>query len=677
MTTLDLGNKKVDVGDGITVLKIGGKARDDATARLSKSLTVVRANDVPRPRARGEATPAPGPAPAAEPRGDVVTAEAGVAKAEGAFAEAKTALESAEVAYSAAQDALLDARRAVDKEAADALVAVEARLEVAQAGAAAARKALDQAREAAERSRADELSKRSEAEREAAAWRDELAQLERNKSDLAARLSKLGPAPDPAPVEEALAGLRRLRQVKPKPSSKGGELAQRWVAACEQLASLPAPPSPPEWLVTPALAALTEAREAVAEAEANLAPSTADPAKIDAVEAAHREVLEAEQRVMRKGNRQNKKRLDSAQEAERVALLTVGVTSYGEFLQRVVPGERAGGDDRIKQARAALADAEAVWEELHGGQASTEYTAAREHQQAVRAEAHAMLGREVPDDEIEEALRAQLESVVDTGWAEQALVDALRAAGAGVEGSDVEAAAEAWLASVPERREQHAAVEKEQGGIDERIAELQRLLDDAPAGSEPESESESGSADADARAGAFAELQLALDEADAAEKEAEAAVAEARRHVDASEQGKARAAGLEAEADKARVALDQARAKVADSEKALTDARKAAADAARAAEAAAKSATAPAPAPVAKRSDTSPSSVEADVWLLARLASSDAAAFVVDARALHGKRALRLLERAAKAQPVVVLGDEGGVTSWAAGLGDRATVRAV
>jgi len=672
VTTLDLGNKRVDVGEGITVLKIGGKARDDATTRLAKSLPVVRADDVPRPRPRDGATPASGPAPlpAAQPKGDVVAAEADVAKAEGALAEAKAALESAEVAHSAAQDALLDARRSVDKEATDTLVAAEARLEVAQAGAAAARKTLDQAREAAERSRADELSKRGEAERQVAEWRDEHAQLEQKLADVAGRLAELGPARDPAPVEEALAGLRRLRQVKPKPSSKGGELADKWAAAREKLASLPAPPSPPEWLVTPALAALTEAREALVEAEANLAPSTADPAKIDAVEAAHREVLEAEQRVMRKGNRQNKKRLDGAQEAERVALLAVGVTSYGEFLQRVIPGERAGGDERIKHARAALADAEAVWEELHGGQASTEYTAAREHQLAVRAEAQAVLGREVPDDEIEAALRSHLEAFVDTGWAEQALVDALTAAGATVEGNDLEAAAEAWLASVPERREQRRAVEKEQAGIDERIAELQQLLADSPAASGSEAPPESGAA------GAFAELQLALDEADAAEKDAEGAAAEARKRVDASERSEARAAGFEVAADTARAALDKARAKVADGEKALADARQAASDAARAAEAAPK----PAPAPAAKRAgNASPSSVEADVWLLARLAaaSADAAAFVVDARALQGSRALRLLERAAKARPVVVLGDDGEVTSWAAGLGDRATVRAV
>ena len=671
MTTLDLGNKKVDVGEGITVLKIGGKARDDATTRLAKSLPVVRADDVPRPGARSATlATTPAPAPAAQPKGDVVAAEADVAKTEAALAEAKTALENAEVAYSAAQDALLDARRSVDKDVTDALIAAEARLEVAQAGAAAARKTLDQAREAAERSRADELSKRSEAERQAAAWRDEHAQLERKKADVAGRLAQLGPAPEPALVEEALAGLRRLQQVKPKPSSKGGELADKWVAAREKLASLPAPPSPPEWLVTPALAALTEAREALAEAEANLAPSTADPAKIDAVEAVHREVLEAEQRVMRKGNRQNKKRLDSAQEAERVALLAVGVTSYGEFLQRVMPGERAGGDDRIKHARAALADAEAVWEELHGGQASTEYTAAREHQQAVRAEAHAMLGREVPDDEIADALRSHLEAVVDTGWAEQALVDALGAAGVAIEGKDVEAAAEVWLASVPERREQRASIEAEQAGLDERMAELQRLLADAPAASDSEPAPESGAPDP------FAELQLALDEAEAAEKEAETAVVEARKRVDASEQGEARAAGFEVAADTARAAVDKARAKVADGEKALSDARKAASDAARAAAAAPKPAPAPAAAKPAGKA-ASPSSVESDVWLLARLASADAAAFVVDARALRGSRALRLLERAAKVRPVVVLGDEGEVTSWAAGLGDRATVRAV
>jgi hypothetical protein len=636
VTTLDLGGKKVDVGDGVTVLKIGGKARDDAAARLAKSLPVVGVDDVPRPRARG----------------DVVTAEADVAQAESAFREAKAALDDAEVAYRAAQDALLDARRAVDRDSADALTAAEARLEVAQAGAAAAGRALEQAREAAERARADDLSRRSEAERQAAARRDEKTEVEGKKAEIAGRLAQLGDAPDPKPVEEALAGLRRLQQVKPKPSARANELADRWVRAREQLAALPAPPSPPEWLLTPALAALTEAREALAEAEASSAPSTIEPAKIEAVEAAHREVLEAEQRVMRKGNRQNKRRLDNAQEAERVALQAVGVASYGEFLQRVVPGERSGGDERLQQARAALADAEAVWEELHGGQASAEYTAAREQQQAVRAEAISMLGSEVPDDELEGALRARLETVVDTAWAEQALADALAAAGAPVEG-DLEAAAEAWLASIPGRQEQRAAVESELAAIEARASELAEQSEDAPG------EAAGGAAAAPrAQGDPFAELQLALDDAEAAEKEAEAAVAAARRRVAEAEQGEARAAGLESAADTARAALDEARARAADAERALEEARRAASER-------------------AKAPPASPTTIAADVWLLARLASGDAGAFVVDARALAGRRALRLLEKAAAGRPVVVLGDEGDVTAWAAGLGDRATVRAI
>jgi chromosome segregation protein len=677
VTTLDIGGKKVDVSNGVTVVKLTSGSRDDVASRLAKTLPVVRAGDVPRPARPHAQQQQAQPQQTPEPPTDAASAEAEVAAAEAALADAKVALDHAEVAYRAAQDALLDARRTVDRDAIDALRHAEARLEVAQAGAAAARRALVQAREAANKTDADAKARRSEAERQAAEWRAQLDELQARRRDVDERLRAAGPAPEAAPVEEALAGLRRLRSVKPKPSAQAAELADRWVAARARLAALPGPPSPPEWLVAPALAALTEAREALAEADASVAPPTVDPARIEAVEAAHREVLEAEQRAMRKGNRQNKRRLDAAQEDERAALVAVGVNTYGEFLQRVVPDDGLGsGDERVKQARAALADAEAVWEELHGGQASTEYTAAREDAHAVRAEALALLGQEVADDQLEAALRAHVEAVVDTGWAEQALADALAASGAPA-GDDLEAAAEAWLASLPQRREERAVIEAEGDALDTRAAELERLLADAP----PD---QAGGGDGDGSptvADAFAELQAALDEADEAEREAEAAVAEAQRRVEARDQAEARAAGFETAMETARVALDEARDRFESCERALDAARTAHSEAADAIEAAAKVATAAADktatSTATATADTTPS-VEADVWLLARLASTaGAAAFVVDARALIGRRSLLLLEKAAAARPVVVLGDEGEVTVWAAALGDLATVRTV
>jgi hypothetical protein len=78
--------------------------------------------------------------------------------------------------------------------------------------------------------------------------------------------------------------------------------------------------------------------------------------------------------------------------------------------------------------------------------------------------------------------------------------------------------------------------------------------------------------------------------------------------------------------------------------------------------------------------------MEVELYLLARLsavrgASGGPLPLVVDGAVVAGmpeapgKRMLGLLQRASSSVQVVVLGDDGQIAGWAAGLGDQAAVR--
>jgi hypothetical protein len=710
MTTLEFLGKSVDVGNGVTVLRLAVADRERAIQAMASRAVVVGMHDFPAPPA--SAAPASAASSAAtgavgqSPTPHVVVedgsaeAEAEIAKAEAAVADARAAVDHADRAYRDAQSALLEANRSLDPDAAAAVAEAEARLEVAQAGAAAARRTLVQAREAADRTKTEDDRRRAEAMETVRRFQEERTLIEAQRAEVVARLASSTDPRDARAVEEALAGLRRLQQVKPKPSPRAVELAERWTDVRSRLRELPTPPAPPEWLAAPALVALKEAREALAGAEAGARPVVAEPATIEAVEAAHGEVLESEQRVMRKASRGNKRRLETAQEAERAALGALGVASYGEYLQKVGPRTegRTPGEDPVAIARAALADAEAVWEELHGGEVTPEYTAAKEFEATVRLEAIVLLGREVVDIELDIELRGHLEAVVDTGWAEETLADALRRVGIERQ-DDLIGPAEAFLATVPMQRAEREAIEAELAEVDARLASVESELTEHQSnaffGEDTAGGATAESAGGDA-ADPFAELQLALDEAEAAELAATSAVSEARERLEASERATTRVAEFERDSDATRTAVDTARERLAEVERALEAARRASAEAAvsaRAAEvkaaaasakaaqdaaAAAAAASAAAAAEAAAATAKPRLSVEANLWLLARLTASDAdRPVVVDARAIPGTGTLRLLEKAAAARPVVLLGDEGEVSAWAKGLGSRATVRTV
>lgn len=649
---------------------------------------IVHPGDLPGARPASASEPEPEPESAAAPTGT----GAALVRAETEVAELQRRLDAAERAAKAADLELNKAKAGVDDSAAARIPGLEAILDVARTATEDARRKLADLETRIARVNEEASAQRSEFRALIDRLQTERTTLEANRAELVGRMIETGDPGDPKAVEEALQGLRRLQSVKPKPSSRAAELAEQWVEASARLAALPQPPQPPEWLVTPALEALQEARDAVAAAESGSDELDVDPARIEALDRAHREVLESEQRTMKKSSRSNRKKLEAAHEAERTALSALGVTSYGEYLQHVAPNISGGGnrEERLADAKAALADAEAVWEELHGGQASPEWTEAKQHQAAIRQEALEVLGADVDDADLDAALRGHLETVVDTEWAEQALVTALRRGGVhDIEvDADLEAVADRWLQESPSRRETRTTLQAELEAIDSRLAVVEEQLvehqsndffgDDG--GDEEPSEDEAS----------LATMRTRVEDAETTEAEAESALQRARFEASAAETKRTVLSALENTATARHTDVQDLTTQLADAEAALATTKAAASKAE--AEANAK----PKPKPKAAAAASSNGAVdlssvvgmEAEAYLLARVAALRGATggplpMVLDADLLSGlseraaKRVFRLLGRLADSMQLVVLGDDEEIATWAEGLGDRAAVRTV
>lgn len=657
-----------------------------------RMLTSDLARELALPRAAGAVVvlgpDLPGAVAMEEPR-DLAAAEAEVATAEAVLAEAKAELAEARRSLAAAEATLLAAQHRVDKDAPAILAAAEARLAEARSAAGDAGRILDEAERAAAGA---EIAHRETASR-LAALRAERTGLETQRAEIVSRLAASEDPADPSSVEAALAGLRRLRQVKPKPSAKATDLADRWAEVSARLAALPQPPQPPEWLVIPALAALHEARAAAAEVENAPTPVASDPALTEALEAAHREVLEAEQRAMKKGSRANRRRLDAAHAAEQAALAALGVGSYGEYLQGETGGDGGGRDERLAAARAALADAEAVWEELHGGEASPEWTAAKEAQARIREEARELLGGDVDDDEAEDRLRNHLDKVVETGWAENELSKALADAGVAA-GDSPEVTADRWLNESPAMREAHRLLETQLSEIDGRLSVVDEQLAETKAdaffGEGGDAATGAASPPAPTAVSRMDVLAQALEQARRAVVNGVDAVDSAKERLAASEHERGRIPALEDEVSMARRRVDEAGERVRHAESAL--AAVAAAAAAGTGRPDANGAMTPAvagPTPGPGTYDVSGVvGMEVEAYLLARVAALRGAVggplpLVIDVAAVAGlndgasRRVLRLLGRLVASMQIVVLGDDEKVSKWAEGVGDHAAVRSV
>ena len=666
-------------------IEVNGE-REWLTAEVATRLGLEAnpAKVVVEPAALPGAAKAPGPepgdrGPGADPAAGAAqeAAAARVAEAEEGLAQAQAVLAEAEA----------EARLAGADQPAAAEGPDDGGGRSSEAAVGEAKGRLDLARQELQQAR-DALAE-AEASTAAAAkvegLMSEQAELEEARAELVARLAETSAPTDPAPLQQALTELRRVRAVKPEPSAAAARLAERWAEITKRLADLPAPPEPPEWLVAPAMAALQEAREALSRIDGAGRDPSEDAELVEALDRAHRQVLDAEQKLMRKGSRAQRRRVEHARQAEQEALLALGVATYGEYLQRVAPGAAPSvkDDERLAAARAALADAEAVWEELHGGLASPEWTAAKAEAADVRAQAHELLGRAVPDAELEAALRDHHDEVVDVEGAEQSLADALVVvAGETSLGPDLEAAAQQWLDEEPVRSQARAELEAELARLDGRLAtvgaDVAEHQADAFFGADGSGSAPDGGGGPGAGTGA---AQARVDRAEEEEREAQAALERAEQRAAADLDEQRRRAERDRVAQAARQTVRAAEAALGEARLSLEAARVAAAAAAPAP----PTAESLPPGELPEPDLGAVTAVEAQVYLLACLAAVQGVPqgplpLFVDAAAVAGLaegpagRVLALLERVAGGVQVVLLGDDGPVGEWARSRGDRAAV---
>ena len=643
------GDHPVALHPQVTVLTGAGDEKDRWIERI-RAAAAKAAGGTLLP----EAVLAPGDLPGAR----MVTVEAGAKQSSQRVEAARGALEAARSAEESARNELLRAQQTERTPVPDTeqVRSAQERLATAQAAAESIGAELAAAALEAEQEMA---GARSAFEEQVAERRHRVEELDERRAGLAERRAELEAVlaepdpPDVSAVEAALAAYSEATKGSTEPLPESSALAQRWADAQRRLAEAPGA-EPPAWLLVPAEEALDRAREVLRNAEQSAGAASMDADAAARIEDAHRRVLDAEQRMMDRPGMLSKRKVDAALDAEREALEAVGVRSYNDYLQIMANRDSDDAERRITAARAAVADAEAVWEELHRPLPTPERSAIEIELASLREEAAAALGRTVPDDELEAALRGARAD--DGGEALAAVADAVRAAG-GDPGEDPASAAEHLVRDVTARQRRRedaetglAAADREAAWVDKTWAELS---------SELQAEEPQPSGDLAARlAEVRARSEAANDEVVAAEQELQLA----REQAAPAEGATDVAADAEARVAEAAVARERAEAELRRLEE--DDARR-------------DSPTGPVE--VADLKNVVP--LEAELYVLGRLASmrattngSAGAPLVVDdgfgdldddARG----RILDLLARASTVVQVVVVSDESYLVTWAERLG--------
>jgi hypothetical protein len=595
------------------------------------------------------------------------------------LADARRALLRAREAHTGAELALAVGRSALDPDARVAMMAAEGALEAARRAREDAAARARTTQEALDAARAEAAARQADARADTDRRR---SALEQRRQDVLAALAAT-PTTDPTPVAEALAELRRVEALPARPVEEALALADAWAALQARRAAVPPPRTAPTSLVQAALETLEAARADHARAHemARLAELTPEDARD--IEAAHAAVVGAAEK-MEGGRRPRplaRRHLEAARTAEQELLERLGLPSYHAFLLRVAPGlSMPIKEERLARADAALADAEAVWEELHAPAADDH------HAQELAAEANRLRALAVtllgddPGADVEGSLRA-LRRAADAEPARLALVRALEAAGAApAAGDDPAPAASAWLAYADEDHARRAALQAELGGVRSDLEGLPDAADPA----EPDSARGVSAGESRVALQACRRLKAELDEARAAfesvtahEEVARRARNQASSRLENARSAELRVVALAEELEGAGAAHERAASYVEELERTEVARR------------AASAPVPPAPVPMAAPEvDITDVDVdELEVYLLARLVAqrsigeAGSLPFVID-DAFTGlpvettEKAIGVLERFVPAFQLIYLSDDPEIEAWARLFGPKgASVR--
>lgn len=385
------------------------------------------------------------------------------------------------------------------------------------------------------RAAADAMSRHAEAVGDKGRdLRDRRAAAEARLDELEHELATLGVPVDIGPVGAALSALRNI----PAPADR--EDARRLLTEVDALLTSRGAMkvrAAPTWLVDAARTALEEARVELARAEEMARPMRVTPEVAAEFESAHAAVLDAEAKADRRfGGMMARRRLEKAVADERELLLKFGLPSYTAFLLRTMPiSSDSAGARHLADARRAMADAEAVWEELHQAEYPEELAALEQEEARVLAEAAAVLGPERMGAADASSPAATLRSVrallvettesdTDVGAATRHLSEAVAALAsahdavgpdpAGLETGALVAIAEERIAAEEVTAARRAALAAEIEALGAEIAELDRTASIVAEAASPD--------------------ETAIDTAEQEALEAEAAAAEARKRLEAA-----------------------------------------------------------------------------------------------------------------------------------------------
>ena len=198
--------------------------------------------------------------------------------------------------------------------------------------------------------------------------------IEARREDIKNRLLALV-AHDPAPVQASIDRIDRVRDTEPVPIPAALAFADAWRDLHEQLTELERAETDEE---RAARTRLDAARLAAVEAEQDLRVSGLAPDLVAELEAAHNEVLDAQDRTnSRFSGTRARTRLDEARAAERKVLDRLGFTTYADYMMSSSSrGAEAGKRAVLQAARVDVAEAETEWHSL-GGDPSREVSARR------------------------------------------------------------------------------------------------------------------------------------------------------------------------------------------------------------------------------------------------------------------------------------------------------------
>jgi hypothetical protein len=357
--------------------------------------------------------------------------------------------------------------------------------------------------------------------------RAELARIDHGLAELTAL--------DTRPLEVLLEAIRNPQPIDYVPSERATELADEVAALRRKLGELEDRMDAEGHGPGQALQRLEDARAAVAEAERALARPDLSPEDVAELEAAHDEVLEAEQRVSGPfGRRGNQKRLEEAMARQQGILDRVGYPTWSAYVMGAgLMSVDPMAEMNLEKARFELEAAEARWAEVSAAiEANPRHKALLDELEAVYLEAYDLLEGQEPDD-LEAALRAVRvpRQEITTDELVEALAYQLELVGLRLPeppGPDlVTTAAEAFLA---EARGVGARVEElraERREAERRLQELERAPD------RPGPEEDLADGEDEARVPA---LEAALDAALATEERAADSLEARSALVDAATQ---------------------------------------------------------------------------------------------------------------------------------------------